>query len=92
MKGSCKRMRIIQKGLLKANEARTIEFGGIFVATCYHIGYYDNILETYNKILEWIERHGYEAEDDCYERYVVDYWTSKDSNNYVTEVMIKIKS
>lgn len=90
--GSCKNMRILQKGLLKANEARTIEFGGIFVATCYHIGSYDNILETYNKILEWIERHGYEAEDDCYERYVVDYWTSKDSSNYVTEVMIKIKS
>ena len=92
MKGSCKSMRIIQKGLLKTDEARTIEFGDIFVASCYHIGSHDNILDTYNKILDWIERHGYEAEDSCYERYVVDYWTSKDSNNYVTEVMIKIKS
>ena len=62
------------------------------MASCYHIGSHDNILDTYNKILDWIERHGYEAEDSCYERYVVDYWTSKDSNNYVTEVMIKIKS
>ena len=90
--GKCKNMRIIQKSISKTEEAVTTEFGDIFVASCYHIGSHDNILDTYNKILDWIKSHGYEAEDVCYERYVVDYWTIKDSNKYVTEVMIKIKN
>lgn len=84
-------MKIIQKGLIKAEKENTIEFGGVMVASCYHIGSHDNIVDTYNKILKWIDEHGYEPEETCYERYVVDYWTSKDSQNYVTEVMVKLK-
>lgn len=91
IKGTCKTMRIIQQGLIRCEKEKTIEFGGGLVAACYHIGSHDNINETYKKIEDWIKLHNYECEDECYERYVVDYWTSKDSRNFVTEVMIKIK-
>ena len=90
--GTCKSMRIIQQSLIKCEKEKTIEFGGELVASCYHIGSHDNINKTYEKILDWIKLHNYECEDECYERYVVDYWTSKDSRNFVTEVMIKIKN
>ncbi|MDO5038873.1 MerR family transcriptional regulator [Clostridium sp.] len=90
--GTCKTMRIIQQSLIKCEKEKTIEFGGELVASCYHIGSHDNINKTYEKILDWIKLHNYECEDECYERYVVDYWTSKDSRNFVTEVMIKIKN
>ena len=90
--GKCKKMRIIQKGLIKCEPEKTIEFGGTLVASCYHIGSHDNINDTYKKIKDWIKEHNYEHEDECYERYVVDYCTSKDHKNFVTEVMIKIKN
>lgn len=90
--GTCKTMRIIQQSLIQCEKEKTIEFGGELVASCYHIGSHDNINKTYEKILDWIKLHNYESGDECYERYVVDYWTSKDSRNFVTEVMIKIKN
>ncbi|MEG0297391.1 MAG: MerR family transcriptional regulator [Clostridium sp.] len=92
LQGKCKSMKIIQKGLLKCEAEKKIEFGGELVASCYHIGSYDNIKDTYKKIEEWIKLHNYQCEKECYERYVVDYWTSKDINKFVTEVMIKIKN
>jgi len=91
IQGKCKNMKIIQKGLLKCDPEKTIEFGGELVASCYHIGCHYNINQTYKKIEEWIKLHNYKHEKECYERYVVDYWTSKDMNNFVTEVMIRIK-
>ncbi|MCR6514337.1 MAG: MerR family transcriptional regulator [Clostridium sp.] len=90
--GNSKTMRIIQQGLLKTEKEKTTEFGGGLFASCYHIGTHDNIDDTYKKVMDWIELHNYECEEECYERYVVDYWTSKDSRNFVTEVMIKIKN
>lgn len=92
MEGKCRRIRIIQKGLISCETERIVEFGGGLIATCYHIGSHENINETYKKIVEWIKVNNYHCEGQCYERYVVDYWTSNDDKNFVTEVMIKIKS
>lgn len=91
MKGNCKKMRIIQQSLLKCEKENTVEFGGGLFVSCYHIGSHDNISNTYKKLKEWMVKNGYDCEEKSYERYLVDYWTSKDSKNYVTEILIKIK-
>lgn len=28
--------------------------------------------------------------EECYERYVTDYWTTKNTDKFVTEILIKI--
>lgn len=40
---------------------------------------------------EWAKLHNYKYEDKCYERYVMDYWTTKDVDKFVTEIFLKIK-
>lgn len=91
MNGNCNKMKIMQKTILKHKENETVEFGGCMVASCYHIGSHETIYETYKKIKSWVETNGYIYEEDSYERYVTDYWTTKNSDKFVTEVMIKIR-
>ncbi|AKA71601.1 MerR family transcriptional regulator [Clostridium scatologenes] len=91
MNGKCNKMKIMQQNILKCKEEETIEYGGWMAASCYHIGAHENIDETYKKIEKWTEEHGYKCSEECYERYVTDYWTTKNTDKYVTEIMIKIK-
>lgn len=88
----CRSMRIIQKFLLKCSPEKTIEFGGSLFVSCYHIGTHKNIDKTYEKIEKWMVLNNYKKEGPCYERYVLDYWTSKDEEKYVTEILVKIKN
>lgn len=90
MNGQCKTMRIMQETILKCNDERTTEFGGYMVVSCYHVGPHENIGETYKKIKEWTDRHGYICGEESYERYVTDYWLTENQDNFVTEVMLKI--
>ncbi|SHJ23259.1 DNA-binding transcriptional regulator, MerR family [Clostridium cavendishii DSM 21758] len=88
--GKCNKMTIMQRTILKNKDFEEIEFGGFMVAACYHIGSYETINNTYKKIKDWANNNGYKCSEKSYERYVIDYWTTKDSNKFVTEVMIKI--
>lgn len=90
MNGTCNKMRILQKTILRCKDTEVTEFGGCMVASCYHIGEHETIQETYKKIVSWAEAHGYLCASESYERYVTDYWTTKNSDKFVTEVLIKI--
>ena len=61
------------------------------MASAYHIGSHENIDETYKKIKDWLKYHNYKYDDICFERYVIDYWSTKDEQKYVTEIMVKLK-
>ena len=84
-------MRIMQETILKCDDGIKVEYGGGTVVSCYHIGPHETINETYKKMSEWIKKHGYTCEDECYERYVTDYWTTQVPEKFVTEVIFKIK-
>lgn len=81
-------MRILQRTLIpcKTNEATRI--GGCMVAACYHIGSHETISSTYSKIFSWAKHNGYTLGEESYERYVTDYWTTKKSSKFVTEIII----
>ncbi|WML34111.1 MerR family transcriptional regulator [Clostridium sp. OS1-26] len=89
--GKCSKMKIMQETILKCKEEESIEFGGCIVAACYHIGAHETINETYKKIQAWTEKYGYICSEESYERYVTDYWTTKNVDKFVTEVLIKVK-
>lgn len=90
--GKCTSAKIIQKSLIKCEEEKTYLWGDCMVAACYHIGSYENINETYEKVLIWAKQNKYICDSECYERYVIDYWTCRDEKSFVTEILIKIKN
>lgn len=92
LEGKCKNMKILQKALKKCESEKLVKYGGYMVASSYHIGTHKNINETYERIKKWIELHNYKCEDICFERYVIDYWCTKDESKFVTEVMVKLKT
>jgi len=89
MAGTCKTMRLVQKTILP-QETSTLEFGGGLYLSCYHIGAHEQIALTYEKMMAWAQKQGYQCGDECYERYVVDYWTTKNSVDFVTEILIDV--
>ncbi len=91
LNGKCNKMKIMQETILKCKESEAVEYGGYMVASCYHIGAHETIHETYNKIRDWADKNGYKYTEESYERYVTDYWTTNNIDNFVTEVMVKIK-
>lgn len=82
--------RIFQECVTDCSHLPTVEMGNEIVASCYHIGPHATLNDTYDKILKWAEEHGYVCGDESIERYVTDYWTIQDPNEFVTEVMIKV--
>ncbi|WP_035293945.1 MerR family transcriptional regulator [Clostridium sp. KNHs214] len=89
--GKCSGMKIMQETILKCKEEESVQFGGWMAAACYHIGAHETINETYKKIQDWTKKHGYICSEESYERYVTDYWTTKNIDKFVTEILIRIK-
>jgi len=89
MENQRQKIRILQKTLLPINEEVKTRIGGHIMAACYHIGAHETINETYGKICRWANDNGYILDKESIERYVTDYWTTSNSAQFVTEVMIK---
>ena len=61
-------------------------------AVCiYHKGAYDNLRDSYNIILKFIEDNGYEVIDNPRECYIDGCWNKDDEDNYLTEIQFPIK-
>ncbi len=90
MNGERTRVRILQEIITDCGDNPTMTLGGHMVASCYHIGPHETINQTYEKIFDWAESHGYKCSEDSTERYVTDYWTIRNSEEFVTEVLIKV--
>ena len=86
-----KKVKILQKGLKIAEKDQLVEIGECLVVSAYHIGSHRTISDTYEKIKKWLELYNYKTEGACHERYILDYWTTKEESNFVTEIMIKLK-
>lgn len=83
-------VKILQKTLLPHDEENELRLGGCMMASCYHIGCHGSLHETYKKIDRWARTSGYTLAEECFERYVTDYWTTNNSSQFVTEILISI--
>lgn len=81
-------IKIMQKTLMECKENEKMKFGGQIMISCYHIGSHETIDGTYKKICDWARKHRYTLGEESYERYVTDYWTTKNSALFVTEIMM----
>ncbi|WP_027723021.1 MerR family transcriptional regulator [Maridesulfovibrio zosterae] len=82
-------IKMLQKTILSCSDENTYRFGGEMMASCYHIGPHESIHSTYDKMRRWAVNNAYNLSKQSYERYVTDYWTTRNDAKFVTEVLIK---
>ncbi|MGF2942221.1 MerR family transcriptional regulator [Enterococcus xiangfangensis] len=66
------------------------DFGGQMFLCMYHLGNHRTIDEKYRILVDWALEHKYQIGPNCYERYVIDFWSTQDPNKFVTEIMVPI--
>ena len=81
-------MQMPLRPLVKEAELKAL--GGTMMASVYHVGSLDTIGREYGKIEEWASRKGYICGEESFERYVVDYWTTRVSEEFVTEILVPV--
>ena len=61
-------------------------------AVCiYHKGSYENLRQSYNIILKYIEDNGYEIIDNVRECYIDGCWNKDNSDDYLTEIEFPVR-
>lgn len=86
MTGQARSLTILQHCFPESPEFSS--FGGFMALSCYHIGPLEKIEETYQKIVDYAELCQYTLKSECYERHVIDYWVTKNDEEFVTEIII----
>lgn len=71
-------------------ETGHLRTGGTF-AVYYHKGVYEKVKNSYQKMLEQIDKMGYIVTGDGYEEYLVAEPASDNEEDYVTRIMMPIK-
>ena len=66
------------------------EIPAFTAATLMHFGEYDNIGDTYNKLLSWCEEKQINIQGNSLEKYLIDPWSTVNKDEYVTEVCFPI--
>ena len=67
------------------------KFGGFKAVSSIHYGSYDNMIEVYRKMVEYIDENGYEICGPAIDNYIVDIISTCNEDNYITELLIPIK-
>ncbi|MGT2800320.1 MerR family transcriptional regulator [Streptococcus marmotae] len=86
MTGQSKTATILQHCYPESSDFSS--FGGFMALSSYHIGPLDKIEETYQKMVDYANACHHTLKSECYERYVIDYWVTQNSNEFVTEIII----
>lgn len=89
IEGIDQHIKIMQKTVIPCSPEDTYEFGGDLMLSCYHLGAHEDIHKTYLKMERWAAENDYQLEEESFERYITDYWTTNNSDKFVTEVLIK---
>ena len=63
---------------------------GLYLST-YHSGAFENIDVAYRRLFAFARQNGHQVCGCSYERFVTDYWTTYDSDLFVTEILVPIK-
>ena len=76
------------------NETDSVKFmkSNPIIAVCiYHKGTYNNLRDSYNIILKYIEDNGYKIIDNVRECYIDGCWNKKNEEDYLTEIQFPVK-
>ncbi|MGN0974251.1 MAG: MerR family transcriptional regulator [Bacilli bacterium] len=76
----------------KETERVKFMYSDPITAVCiYHKGPYENLRDSYNIILKYIEENNYEIIDNARECYIDGCWNKDSENDYLTEIQFPIR-
>lgn len=81
----------VEKGGIETDQVKFMHSKEIEAVCIYHKGIYDNLRESYNKILKFIEDNNYEIIDNPRECYIDGCWNKDKEEDYLTEIEFPIR-
>ncbi|WP_348922599.1 MerR family transcriptional regulator [Enterococcus rotai] len=85
----CSKMMIMQKPISIPNPKMPKRMiGGQMFLSSYHIGDLTNLAQQYKKMQSWAKENNYRCKNEVYQRYVIDYWSTMNVDNFVVELLI----
>lgn len=81
---------VLQKALRPVDPEHEFEREAGMFLSLYHVGSFELLSESYQKLADFALAHNLTPEGPAYERFVTDYWTSYDSELFVTELLLPL--
>ena len=76
---------------IETDKIKFMETDPITAVCIYHKGSYDNLRDSYNIILKYIEDNGYQIIDNVRECYIDGCWNKDKVEDYLTEIQFPVK-
>ena len=73
------------------SQNNTAHFGGFLAVAGYHLGAPRNVRDSYERMLLWAQQHRFTLRGDCYERHVLDVYSTAREENFVTELLLPVQ-
>lgn len=75
---------------IETEEVKFMDIPEVTVVCIYHKGAYENLRDSYNTILKYIEENRYEIIDNVRECYIDGCWNKDNIDDYLTEIQFPI--
>lgn len=78
----------------KCDDSETVKFKiipSVTAACIFHKGSYDNLAESYNIVLKYVEENNYEICGPIRESYIDGVWNCESSKDWLTEIQVPVK-
>lgn len=76
---------------IETDDVKFMNIPETFVACIYHKGSYENLRDSYNIILKFIEENDYIITDNARECYIDGCWNKENESDYLTEIQFPVK-
>lgn len=81
----------VEKFGIETDNVKFMKTDAITAICIYHKGAYENLRDSYNIILKYIEDNGYEIIDSVRECYIDGCWNKENVDDYLTEIEFPVR-
>ena len=81
----------VQEKGIENDNIKFMELKPINAVCLYHKGSYNNLRDSYNIILKYIDENGYEITEFPRECYIDGCWNKENEEDYLTEIQVPVK-
>lgn len=75
----------------ETDQIKFMKTNAITAVCIYHKGAYENLRNSYNLALKYIEENGYKIIDNVRECYIDGCWNKEDVEDYLTEIQFPVE-
>lgn len=81
---------IMQRALRPIAKEHRVKYPSSMYLSTYHVGPFEKLGESHRRLISYAEDNGYTTNGDVFERYVVDYWTTYNQDQFVVEILMPV--